>query len=89
MFEQVKDYCKSCKACVVTKSLNSKTGGKMTSPPIIIKPLKRMHANTLQVAITTSSYKHILVVINSFNKYIHIIPLTVLTRQQQSHQKNR
>ena len=75
MTTEVKSYCKNCEACLAGKNKTGKVPGFITQPRWPEGPFMRMHADTIRSLPTVDGYRHVLVVVDTYTKYVFTHPL--------------
>ena len=73
--QMVKSYCKNCEECIAGVNKHGKVPGLMTLPRWPEGPFVRMHADTMRSLPTSEGYKHVLVVVDTYSRYIFTQPL--------------
>ena len=71
----ITSYCESCEACKAGRNQPGKALGFLTLPEMPNAPSMRVHADTLCALPEAQGYKYVLVVMNSFTRYIFTYPL--------------
>jgi hypothetical protein len=76
----VKKYIAHCLVCVMTKRPSGPKQGLLHSIDKTPAPFHTVHADCLgPFKVTTEGFKHILLLIDAFTKYVLLIPLRTLT----------
>ena len=78
MTKQVESYCSNCATCIAARSQHNRIPGFMTLPSLPLGPFYKVHADTIRALPTSRGYKHVLVVMCSFSKYIFTHPLRTM-----------
>ena len=74
----VKLFCQSCQTCLAAKSRTGKVPGFLTPPALPKGPLYRVHADTIRCLPRSNRLQHVLIVMDSFTKYIFTHPIPTL-----------
>ena len=72
---QVKSYCKCCEACIRGKNQHGKIPGLLTLPQFPEGPFHRIHADTMRCLPPVMGYRHVLIIVDAYTKYIFTTPL--------------
>ena len=75
MSKIITSYCESCEACKAGRNQSGKALGFLTLPEMPNALFMRAHADSLCALPGAQGYKHVLVVMNSFTRYIFTYPL--------------
>jgi hypothetical protein len=76
----VHKYVKHCLACAVKKTRTGPLQGFIRSPEKPTVPLHVVHIDCLgPLSVSSQKYKYVLVVVDAFTKYCHLIPLKSVT----------
>ena len=75
MVSMIHSYCASCEACKAGRNQAGKALGFLTLPQLPNAPFMKIHADTLCCLPKAQGYKHVLVVMDAFTKFIFTYPL--------------
>ena len=75
MSSMIKSYCSNCAACKVGRNQHGRTPGFLTQIASSSGPFFRVHADTIRCLPNSNGYRHVLVVMDSFTKYVFTHPL--------------
>lgn len=76
---QIKNYCEACQICIAAKAKTGKIPGLLTPPAVPKGPFLRIHADTIRCLPESNRLKHVLVVVDSFTKFLFTHPITRLS----------
>ena len=74
----VQSYCDNCAACIKTRAQRGKVPGLLTNLPMPKGPFYRIHADTIKGLPVSKGYRYILLVMDSFTKFIFTHPLRTM-----------
>ena len=81
MVRHIQSYCANCSACIITRSQRGKVPGLLTNLPFPKGPFYRIHADTIKGLAPSKGYRYILLVMDSFTKFIFTHPLRTMHPQ--------
>lgn len=75
MASDVKAYCRQCHECAKVNPAPNKQPNPLGPMPIPERLFERVHIDLLQLPKTKTGYKYMLVMVDSFSKWIEVAPL--------------
>ena len=75
MAAYVESYCQNCSVCIAGRNRQGKPPGFMTPMSWPSGPFHRVHADTMRSLPKANGYQHVLVIVDSFSKFVFTHPL--------------